>query len=235
MRIKKLTLYTSRLKEQLQFYHLVLGFEINERGLDYFELIAGETILRFEKEKHSMPYHFAFNIPSNQIEGAAAWLKDRVALIKDEGSEIIHFENWKAKACYFYDVDGNILEFIARKPIGAKNALPFSCEQILSVSEIGMPVWDISPIYEQLSSNMGLRIFSGNLERFCALGNDHGLFVIINKAKKKNWFPTNETPYSANFKVVIESDNKYYKVQFLNENLLSFEVTYNHDSFPELV
>jgi hypothetical protein len=60
-------------------------------------------------------YHFAFNIPENQIRSAKEWLMPRTVLLKDEqGNDYFQHSGWNSEAVYFKDPAGNILEFIAR-------------------------------------------------------------------------------------------------------------------------
>ena len=51
---------------------------------------------------------------------------------------IAQFENWNANAVYFYDNNGNILEFIARHDLQNNQFTPFNSESILNISEIGI-------------------------------------------------------------------------------------------------
>ncbi|MDD7886522.1 hypothetical protein [Flavivirga sp. 57AJ16] len=48
--------------------------------------------------------------------------------------------------------------------------------------------------------------FSGDLMRFCALGNEEGLFILINKILKK-WYPTQEEAFTSNF--IIRGDYNF--------------------------
>lgn len=233
MKIKKLTLFTSQLSKQTHFYNEVLGFSILDSGKAFVEFSTGDSILRFEEKEMSTPYHFAFNIPSNQIAAAMEWLKKRTSIIKNDGLEIIPFDFWDAEAVYFYDADNNIVEFIARKKLTIESNEPFLVESIISISEIGIPVNDIQPVFNQLNEKLFLEIHSGSVDRFCAIGAESGLFIIIDKTKKKTWFPTDDSPYSSAFNAVVENKGKYYKVRFLNQNLYTHELKSSHRSFAE--
>ena len=233
MRLKKLTLFTKQLLKQFHFYNEILGFPIPSKGARYVEFLAGDSILRFEESTISTPYHFAFNVPSNQIHSSKDWLKKRTQIIVDDGVEVIPFDFWNAEAVYFYDADNNIVEFIARKNLKIESEEKFSPQSILNISEIGIPVNDIHPIFNRLNEELSLEMYSGNLERFSAIGDEEGLFIVINKKHKKTWFPTNDTPISSDFSAIIENRGKRYKIRFTHQNIYTHELKPNHHSFAE--
>lgn len=210
MKINRLILYTAQLEEQTTFYKDVLGFKLVEKTPDHSSFKIGTSILSFYFRETSTPYHFAFNIPSNQIKEALQWLKQRVEVLTDERIEIHDFESWNAQAVYFYDKDQNIVEFIARKNLKIESFTAFRPESVLNISEIGLPVNNMERTLHHLNLVKKLPIYSGDMERFCAAGDEHGLFIIINKEKKK-WFPNDDTPHSSYFRM--EGD---YNIEFTN-------------------
>ena len=191
MKIKELIIDTVKLKEQISFYHGVLNFELVHRSKTSASFQIGKSKLTFVENKNALPYHFAFNIPYDKVEEALNWLKRRVDIISFEEDEIIDFENWKAKAIYFYDKDHNIVEFIARKEIGNDMEEGFGIKSILSISEIGIGTDNIKELYEQINAIKPIDIFDGSVERFCAVGNNEGLFIVVD-SQKKDWFPTGD-------------------------------------------
>jgi catechol 2,3-dioxygenase-like lactoylglutathione lyase family enzyme len=210
MKINRLILYTAQLDEQTAFYKDVLGFKLMEKTGDHSSFKIGSSILSFYFRESSTPYHFACNIPSNQVKEALAWLKQRVEIIKDENNEIQHFEEWNADAVYFYDKDQNIVEFIARKNLKADSQTSFRPESLLCISEIGLPVNNIERTFHHLNQVKKLPIYTGDFDTFCACGDENGLFIIINKEKKR-WFPTDDVAQSSYFRV--EGD---YNIEFTN-------------------
>ncbi len=200
MKISKLTLYTTNLEEQKQFYTQVLELPLLSFDKESFTVKIGISLLTFEKVKTANPAHFAINISSNKIQEALHWIQKRTEILPCEGEDIADFSNWNAEALYFYDADENIVEFIARKDIDSVNTDPFSVTDLLSISEIGIVSDDNSAIYEQLQTIRSIPIYDGNLERFCALGNAEGLFILVNNTKKK-WFPTQEEAFVADFQL----------------------------------
>ena len=200
MIIKKLTLFTSNLKGQIEFYSKVLGFEVVSENRIACTFGAGKSLLTFVKGKKSKPYHFAFNIPSNSENEALFWLKERVSILPHEGKELVDFKLWNAKALYFYDADKNIVEFIARKNLNINSNGVFSSKSILSISEIGIVSTNIQETFKSLNSLKPIKKYSGDFERFCAVGDEEGLFIIANPRLKK-WFPTNDEIEASDFKI----------------------------------
>ncbi len=78
MKIKELTLYTTQIEAQRKFYCNTLGVEILHSSEKEIAFKMGNSILRFIKKEESMPYHFAFNIPSNKVNEALEWLKEKL-------------------------------------------------------------------------------------------------------------------------------------------------------------
>lgn len=233
MKIKKLTITTANLKGQTDFYANTLQFRIIKQGLGFTEFQTGESILRFEAADSSIPYHFAFNIPSFQEQEALDWLESRVDILPYESDRIIPFDNWNAHAMYFYDPDNNIIEFIARKNLLITTDYAFSADSILGISEIGVPVKDINPIFNHLNKKLDLELYSGNLTRFSAIGDETGLLIVINQNEKDFWFPVNDPALAANFEAIISQDDQLHKIIFHNQNLYTHELKSNHHSFHE--
>ncbi len=212
MKIKQLILYTQRLEEQTKFYKNTLGFTCVEESFNHSSFQIGTTMLSFYHRETSTPYHFAINIPSNQEKEGMTWLKQKglEVLRNEDHEEMIHFDDWNAKAMYFYDLDNNIVELIARKNQNTSTNAVFRAQSMLCVSEIGVPVDKVEKAYNDLNQIKKLPIYSGDLSRFCAAGDENGLFIIIDKAKKK-WYPTDDTAQSSYFRMEGE-----YNVEFAN-------------------
>ena len=214
MKIEELILYSNNLGNQLEFYTQILGFEIEKKSLKSFSVRLGESLLTFIFKEDCKPYHFAFNISINKELEALNWLKQRVEILSLEDNEIIEFNNWNASSLYFYDTDNNIVEFISRKNLKEKCEDIFSSKSILNISEIGIGTQNIEIIYNQLNSLKNINIYDGNFNRFCALGNEEGLFILVNK-NIKNWFPTNDKVYQSDF--IIKGD---YNFEFKNGKII---------------
>ncbi|EAY27932.1 VOC family protein [Microscilla marina] len=195
MKITKLQLYTNQLQDLKVFYVMVLGFELQNENETAFTLKAGNSLLEFRwnppGENTNPSYHFAFNIPENQIEEARRWLYTRsIPLLKHEGDDILDFPHWNANALYFLDPSNNIVEFIARHDLNNTSEASFSAQSICSVSEIGLPVPNLPGMHQQVKEKLGLSIYSkvGNTTNFCPMGTPDGLFIIVRT--NRTWLPT---------------------------------------------
>lgn len=223
MIIKELRLYTSRLKEQTSFYSEVLGLGVKNRNTREVTFEIGQSLLTMIKTKEAKPYHFAINIPSNKAEEALIWLKSRVAVLKDGCNEIQEFTAWNARAIYFYDKDKNVVELISRKNLGNTRKREFASCQFLELSEIGMATEHIEEKFNRLNSEAKMSIFDGTFERFCAIGDEKGLFICINKYKK-DWYPSGDKPFTADFEIEFIEGKTTYIAEFKKGTLrfLSF-------------
>ncbi|SMO76095.1 VOC family protein [Solitalea koreensis] len=200
MIIQQLTIYTGRLKEQIEFYQHLLGLSLMAKTETSAEFKIGHTILMLLENSSATPYHFAINIPANKDEEALKWLKQRVKILADNGHDLIDFKSWNAKAMYFYDSDKNIVELIARKNLKTEMNEPFNQTHFLGISEIGLSVQNIEETYLAIKAIKELSIYDGNFDKFCAVGDEQGLFIIIDQ-NKKGWFPTNDFANTSNFKI----------------------------------
>ena len=220
MQIKELKIYSPNLKAQADFYTKLLGLTIIQEESNFVSIQMGTSFLKIEYKAETTPYHFAINIPANKDIEALAWLKSKVAILKEGPNEIQDFDFWNAKAVYFYDVDKNIIELIARKNLDNSTGKKFDSGLFLEISEIGLPTLDIEKEYNVLHDLTGIEVYDGGFERFCAIGDENGLFICINK-EKKDWYPTNEKAYSSDFEIrFIEKGNEYH-FQFKNSELMS--------------
>ena len=210
MKIKEVILFTRSIQNQKKFYKTILGFELLEDAPEEISIKVGESKLTFKFKEDAKPTHFAFNIPSNAIYDAFIWLRKRTEVLDYEGEKIAEFINWKAKAIYFYDADKNIVELIARERINKESDVAFTAYSVLSISEMGIVTEDIEGIYNDINHIKPIYVFDGDFNRFCAMGDDFGLFIVIDKTKKK-WNPMDDEAYTSDF--IIKGD---YNFSYLN-------------------
>ncbi|MDX1665750.1 MAG: hypothetical protein R3350_00890 [Saprospiraceae bacterium] len=189
MIIKHLQLETGKLIEQRKFYLQQLGFAPLEDHADGFTFKAGHSRLSFRASPGHACYHFAFNIPSDAEDAALDWLQKRVEVLSFRGKPAVDFPNWNAKAIYFRDPAGNVVEFIARRDLERKLEGDFSAGNILGISEVGLPVCGVHAHFHQLHTGLGIKKYWGEGEEFCAAGDEQGLFIIVDRSTKE-WFPT---------------------------------------------
>lgn len=218
MKIKELIIFTSQIVEQRHFYEIILGLKTTEVSENSISFKIGKSVLTFQKRENSKPYHFAMNIPSNQVNAALSWLKERVEVQKDQANEIIDFPAWNANSLYFYDPDKNIVEFIARQNLNNKSATSFNSESILEISEIGLATKDFKMNFELLTIKAGLKPFWEGTDIFGAVGTETGLIILVDKNQKK-WFPTNDKACASDFILRIVLDGVEKTIEYHDENL----------------
>ena len=201
MILQEIRLQTNRLFPLYHFYKNVLDLPVTDDSDAHFTIRAGLSKLIFEKTEDPLSYpnyHFAFNIPSNRIQEAHDWLKEKTELlwIEDYQSYITDFRGWNAHSVYFLDPAGNIAELIARADLNDIINEPFSSKHIRNVSEIGLvfPEKGFQRSIEQILKDYKLEYFSKQppLEKFCAIGNEEGLFIIV--PEDRSWYPCKDKP-----------------------------------------
>lgn len=204
MNIQSVRLETPSLAPQCDFYHTLLDLDFQTEADGSLRLRTGASALIFcENVAAAGIYHFAFNIPCNQIEEAKKWLERRaVPLIPGlQGECIIQFPNWHARSVYFFDPAGNIVEFIARDDLANGSARAFGPEALLEISEIGIVVRDVAKWRTEATRRYGVGDFDKQpaLPSFAALGSDRGLFIVVPQGRR--WFLT-DIPATVNALIV---------------------------------
>lgn len=218
MQIKELKLFTPNIAALHHFYAEIMGLPSLLNTATNIRFQIGNSVLFFEERPNATPYHFAINIPSYQEEAALYWLKERVDILDYKNQEIQDFSDWNARALYFYDPDKNIVELIARKNLTYPSVATFDHHAWLEISEIGMPVSDIATVYQVLEQQLDIKIFDGGFERFCAIGDEQGLFICINK-QVRDWFPKGDPAFSSDFELQLEQAGQLFNLQFKDEKV----------------
>jgi catechol-2,3-dioxygenase len=148
----------------------------------------GSSRVRFEPGP-DVCSHFAVNV--GRFEDAVDWGRGQAELIEDD----VPFEAWRARAAYYFDVAGNLVELIARERVPGD-------ELLIEVSEVGLPVADVGAAVDFLEAELGLPHFSGDRESFSAVGDDHGLFIVVPVGR--DWLFTDRPASDAPVRVTIE-------------------------------
>jgi len=195
MNITYLELQTKDMQAQRDFYSNVLALPV-ELSSDTLKVRAGTTTLIFTQSDSNFDgvYHFAFNIPENQIRAAKEWISKHISLLQDEtGEDEFSSENWNSQSIYFKDAAGNILEFIARHNLKNDASSAFGSSQILNISEIGLSSQDVIAFANNLCSTLNLSVFKQEpAETFTPVGDDNGLFIL--PVKGRIWYPNTGVP-----------------------------------------
>jgi catechol-2,3-dioxygenase len=190
MRISEVRLPAADLEPLRYFYVGRLELPLAARRDDAFCVEAGATRLWFEQGPETSS-HFAFNVPPDRFEDAKAWAGERAELLRGpDGGDEFDFSAWDARAAYFIDPAGNVVELIARNRLAGALDAPPAPGPIAEVSEIGVPVADVGDAVAALESELGVDHFDGDRESFSAVGDDRGLFIVVPVGR--GWFPVPE-------------------------------------------
>ena len=203
MNIIELELLSDDLSATEKFYKKVLGLTPSFTEKDSLFFQVGFTKLVFRKSDNLKPvYHFAIDVPNNRFFDAHHSIKEQISIIPVEGEDIANFVNWDAKSFYFYDNNGNIVEFITRYPNRAYDTEPYSSKSYISISEIGLVSNNVNELADTLVREEGVPIFKRQprSDTFTVCGDDEGLFIIA--AKGRDWYPTNVKSQSFRTRVI---------------------------------
>ena len=205
VQIDFLSIQVPDIRAMVEFYSSGLGFPLLTVRQDCALFRVGSTVLMFEQVEDPDPdgpppyYHFAFDIPRNRLDQAEAWLSERVDLLKRDGERQIPFEDWNARAVYFHDPAGNIVEFIARHNLPNESEETFSSHSILRVSEIGWPC-----LLGILDRDFGLPVW-WETKGFTAFGSETGLILVVDTQRK--WLPTDKAAQAHPVTIVLSDEN----------------------------
>jgi catechol 2,3-dioxygenase-like lactoylglutathione lyase family enzyme len=154
--------------------------------LDGEAIVVGETRLRFAGEEGGAFYHFALLVPGDRFDAALAWARERVELLGD----VFDFANWDAKAVYFHDPAGSIVELIAHHGLEDNGRSgSFAAGELVGFSELGI-VGDRKLLLAELES-MGLQLWDGTVEepdRLAFVGDKGRTFILAPPGR--GWLPT---------------------------------------------
>ncbi len=218
MKFKALKLYTDKLDQEKTFYSDVLGFPLIIESRNSFSVEVGWSVLSFEKSEKQHSYHYCFLIPANKLKEALVWMEKRVRVmaIKDD-RKTQNFDSWNADSFYFNDASGNVAEFIVRHDLKNYDLADFDSSRVLGISEMGIPVTDISKINGQLETELDTKFWKGDFERFGTNGSQEGIFLLPNYKVKDTWFPTSAKIIPEPFEAVVENTGKLFRVEFKDE------------------
>jgi extradiol dioxygenase family protein len=217
MNILELELLSDDILKTEVFYNEVLGLETLYKDSSSISFNVGSTKLTFRSSINVKPvYHFAFDMPNNKLLEAFAWIEKKTEIMYViPPDKIADFYNWNAKSFYFYDNNGNILEFIARNDLDNASQKAFDGSSILSVSEIGLVSKNVVIQCEELFDKYGLTAYSKQpkLNKFIVLGTVTGLFILVEE--NRDWYPTNKKSKSFWTKIVFSNNGETQVMEVL--------------------
>jgi hypothetical protein len=149
-----------------------------ELGTFYEGIDTGETELEFAAGEGEAFYHFAFLTPPERFDEQVESTPDLLPY-RETGEVVFDFDNWNAKAFYFHDPAGNIVEVIAHRGL----------EGPLGLSELGL-VGDTRAMAADLRA-LGLELWDGTLEEEGQLAfvGERGRTLIL-APPGRGWLPT---------------------------------------------
>jgi len=185
--IRQIRLGARNLDEVRAFYCETLGFQplvCHEQSVA-FEVGDGTVV--FDSNKEQGQYHFAFNVEYGRLTELYALFAARLRVIPVGDDAFARFDNWKARAFYFLDPAGNIVEFIERAELGRQG----DRRGIVGIGEIGLATEDVSTTSEELRKYFGLSTFRGTSSSdFEAIGDENALLIVVREGRV--WFPTED-------------------------------------------
>ena len=210
MKIKEVELLSANLEATEKFYAKILGFKTELKTAEQLKLSIGSSVLTFKKTDVKKPvYHFAFEIPNNLVEECIDWADGKIDLIKfDNDSPIVDFKSWNASSLYFYDNNGNIVEFIARFDNRTESNETFDAACILNISEIGLVAPNVAQLIKEIKLKTSVTLFTKQKPRddFAVAGDNNGLFIVV--LENRRWFATQIRARRFPVKVKIDRDGE---------------------------
>jgi hypothetical protein len=97
--------------------------------------------------------------------------------------DVVDYSHWNAHSVFFFDPAQNVVEYIGRHDL--KNAAPgpFSPDDILYASEIGVITDDVDATARVLKEAAGVGQYRGGDDHFRAIGDEHGLLLAMKRGR----------------------------------------------------
>jgi catechol 2,3-dioxygenase-like lactoylglutathione lyase family enzyme len=188
----ELAVAAARLEAVAGFYAQTLGLAVERRhgrvvipvGSDVLELVA-------TPDGTDPFHHFALLVPGDRFDAACAWLGERVEpLARDDGGTVFAFDFWDARAVYFHDPAGNIVELIAHAGMAERSgaAGDFSATELAGLSEVGIVVDDPAAAVATLERDLELELWSGDAAQLAFVGAKAHTLILAPPGR--GWLPT---------------------------------------------
>lgn len=107
----------------------------------------------------------------------------------------------KMKSFFFWDPAGNLIEYIARHDLKNSAAGAFSAKDFLYASEIAFISEDVTHTALEMRKALQLEQYRGGDDRFRALGDEHGLLLVIIRGRR--WGYEEKAPPTGIFPTVV--------------------------------
>lgn len=188
MKILELTLPSTNLDEQAQFFGELLGFRCNRSERNRLDVQCGANQLSFVSSDHQYYFHYCFLIPPGCLASVEHFLDERgFEPLMYRGNRIVDFAN--GKSVYFHDADGNLAEFIERPSLAYPIQDNFEISDVIRLNEIGIPVENPINYSTRLINDYGIVPIEEGVFRddFVWCGDYEG--VILLPRIGRNWIP----------------------------------------------
>ena len=162
----ELAVAAARLDALTGFYGQTLGLPVEPADGRVVVPVGGDVLELVAAEDATKPFHhFALLVPGDRFDAAHAWLGERVErLARDDGETVFAFDFWDARAAYFHDPAGNIVELIAHAGVAEQPgaAGDFAAAELAGLSEVGDRRRPPSGSRRDARARAGDRIWSGD-------------------------------------------------------------------------
>jgi len=213
MRIKELELQTGNLATVEAFYTGVLQLPLLQRQPQRLTFGVGYSKLHFVEVLPSPgAYHFAFLIPPNLLLPSYEWIIGKTSVLPfNENEALADFKNWNAKAFYFHDGEGNILELIAHYDLEESSETEFTPSAISGIGEVGLAVNSVEDTCGLLHHTYNIPYYSKGpcTQNFAAMGEEEALLIVSHK--ERGWIPTGQLPnkHTVRFRLELNGNTIY--------------------------
>ncbi len=187
MRITRLALDApgDQLGQLRAFYEKGLGFEVADTGSDGLSLVVGEAELVFSRAGGAPFYHFALLVPDGRFDAACRWVTQAVKPLEGrDGNTTFDFSDWDARALYFLDPAGNIIEIICHTGLagGGKHAdAPFEAAELAGISEAALITADPAQKAREIEAETGIPVWDGDPGAGIVFAGERGRTLVISR------------------------------------------------------
>lgn len=181
--IRELVLECKDLALVKDFWVNRMGMELLAQNATSFSVRIGTSKLKFVRHPgNASPfYHFAVNIPENQIEQAFEWIRERAQVIRQDGTgaEIIHKPLFNAHSLFFHDPAGNVVELTARHVLTNTLEGTFTKNMLLKISEVSIITKNTRECAELMTAQLGVREFERSTTGYKPIGGAEGILAFV--------------------------------------------------------
>ena len=211
MRIVRLELGApaGRLDALRSFYGHELGFAIGELDTG-FALRVGGAELVFRAAGGEPFHHFALLVPDGRFDAAVRWLETGVEALRGrDGNTVFDFSAWEARALYFHDPAGNIVELIEHAGLAANGRPPdddFAPGELAGISEAALIAADPAARAEQIAAGTGVPVWDGDESAGILFAGERGHTLVISRTGR-GLMPTRRPGEEHPLAVTIQRDD----------------------------